>query len=546
MIGQARLFLETVRHLKPEQIYGRALNKLARPIPDLRVAPALSPRPGAWAEPALKRQSLTGPNRFCFLNHTNAVESSADWNRAGEDKLWLYNLHYFDDLNAVDAKNRQSWHRVLIERWIEENPPGLGNGWEPYPISLRLVNWIKWALGSAKLDESWRHSLAVQARWLAKSLEHHLLGNHLFANAKALVFAGCFFAGKEADEWRREGLQLLTGELAEQVLADGGHFERSPMYHAIILEDVLDLINLGTAYPGAIDAETLEHLRTTATLMLKWLDCMCHPDGRISFFNDAAFAIAAGGDALRAYAGRCNVAPAPKASSGLTALSDSGYIRLARDECVALLDTAPVGPDYLPGHAHADTLSFEFSLFGHRVIVNGGTSVYGTSAERLRQRSTAAHSTVEIDGASSSEVWSGFRVARRARPVGLSHEEGDGTISVSCAHDGYRRLKGKPTHHRTWRLEGGRLNVRDCIEGCYGEAIARFPLAPHCRTQFAPGGKAHVGTIQIGDEHILSWRANAPGAIAETTWHPEFGLSVPNSTLVFPVTDGELMFELNW
>ncbi len=546
MIDQARLFLETVRHLKPEQIYGRALHKLARPQPDLRPAPSLRAPTAAWAEPALKRQSLTGPNCFRFLNHSGAVQSAADWNREGEDKLWLYNLHYFDDLNAVNAKSRQSWHRVLVDRWINENPPGTGNGWEAYPVSLRLVNWIKWALSGVKPDAAWHHSLAVQARWLAKSIERHLLGNHLFANAKALVFAGCYFAGDEAENWRHTGLKILTSELAEQVLADGGHFERSPMYHATILEDVLDLINLCMAYPETLASDTLEHLRTTATGMLGWLDGMCHPDGRISFFNDAAFAIAPGREALRAYAGRCHVALPPPPAPGLVCLSDSGYIRLAQDDCVALLDTAPVGPDYLPGHAHADTLSFELSLFGRRVIVNGGTSLYGISAERQRQRSTAAHSTVEIDGEPSSEVWSGFRVARRARPMDLCQNEEDGVISVSCAHDGYHRLKGKPTHHRTWRLDRGRLNVRDRIAGAYGQAVARFPLAPDCLAQLSPGESAREGTIQMGEEHILSWRANAPASIVETTWHPEFGLSVPNSTLVFPVPEGELMFELNW
>ena len=85
---------------------------------------------------------------------------------------------------------------------------------------------------------------------------------------------------------------------------------------------------------------------------------------------------------------------------------------------MALLDVAPVGPDYLPGHAHADTLSFELSLFGQRVLVNSGTSQYEAGPERSRQRGTAAHNTVIVDGHDSSEVWAGFRVARRASSRG--------------------------------------------------------------------------------------------------------------------------------
>jgi hypothetical protein len=40
----------------------------------------------------------------------------------------------------------------------------------------------------------------MQVRFLRKRLEVHLLGNHLFANAKALVFAGLYFSGDEAEE----------------------------------------------------------------------------------------------------------------------------------------------------------------------------------------------------------------------------------------------------------------------------------------------------------------------------------------------------------
>ena len=82
-----------------------------------------------------------------------------------------------------------------------------------------------------------------------------LLGNHLFENAKALIFAGCFFEGAPADAWFECGAQVLGKELGEQILPDGGYFELSPMYHSIILEDILDLLSLQQAYPGRPLAE---------------------------------------------------------------------------------------------------------------------------------------------------------------------------------------------------------------------------------------------------------------------------------------------------
>jgi uncharacterized heparinase superfamily protein len=184
--------------------------------------------------------------------------------------------------------------------------------------------------------------------------------------------------------------------------------------------------------------------------MLGWMRGMTHPDGGIGFFNDSAFGVAPSFSDLDGYAQRLGLTVPGVDSQGLAHLADSGFIRVSQGGAVALLDVGEIGPDYLPGHAHADTLSFELSLFGYRCIVNSGISCYGDGAERLRQRGTAAHSTVEIDGENSSEVWGGFRVARRARPFGLSAEQADEAILVACSHDGYKRLKGKPVHTRRW------------------------------------------------------------------------------------------------
>ena len=129
----------------------------------------------------MKPPSLFSPYSFKFLNVKHELKSLNDWNNPAWDKLWLYNLHYFDDLNADDAALRKDWHYALLDRWTDENPPPIGNGWEPYPTSLRIVNWVKWHLTGYALNEVCQHSLAVQIRFLYKRLEYHLLGNHLFA-----------------------------------------------------------------------------------------------------------------------------------------------------------------------------------------------------------------------------------------------------------------------------------------------------------------------------------------------------------------------------
>lgn len=535
-LGVALRYVRTVRHLRPMQVYGRLWHRLHVPKADTRPAPKRRERGGRWCAFLGRAPSMEGPGAFRFLNQTGEVHAAADWNAGQHEKLWLYNLHYFDDLNAVGCESRAAWHNAVIARWISDNLPGQGNGWEPYPLSLRIVNWIKWSLAGHALEPGWVHSLAIQARFLSGRIEWHLFGNHLFANAKALIFAGTFFEGAEADAWLKTGLRILVRELSEQVLADGGHFERSPMYHAIIQEDLLDLVNLARACPGVVPEPIVETWQEALGRMRRWLAAMCHPDKEISFFNDAAFGIAVPPAALEGYARDLDFASLPPTAQGVVHLKESGYIRVALGPQVAILDVAPVGPDYLPGHAHADTLSFELSVAGQRVVVNSGTSVYGAGPERQRQRGTAAHSTVEVDGDNSSEVWAAFRVGRRARVAELAIDEKDGQVQVIASHDGYKRLGGGAVHRREWAISGRQITLRDFVSGEFGNAVARFHLAPDVKPKIAtaPGAGAS-GSLLVGSNLVVRWRSSAPATIEPSEWHPEFGSAIETNCICVSV-----------
>lgn len=556
------LYFHTLRYLRPIQIYGRVWFKRYRGRPNYSPSPPLRKRHGLLRLPCARHRSMLDPATFCFLNTTRRLSGPQDWNDPSQDKLWLYNLQYFDDLNSADAAQRRDWHRALIDRWITENPPLQANGWEPYPTSLRIVNWIKWSLAGNALQSSWVHSLAVQARWLRKRLEWYLLGNHLLANAKALAIAGLFFEGEEADRWLEKGLGILRNELPEQILNDGGNFERSPMYHAIILEDLLDLVNFAGVYPGRVLAEQLASWHDSIKRMLEWLAVMTHPDGEIAFFNDAAIGIAPTLLELTAYAGRLGlvgtagefgtnrtgrVTGLAPCSGGIKRLPDSGYVRLMQGNAVAFLDVAPIGPSYLPGHAHADTLSFELSLFGQRVLVNSGTSCYGVSAERLRQRGTAAHNTVVVDGQDSSEVWGGFRVARRARPTLEIVTQSKDAACIAASHDGYRRLPGHNIHRRQWTLRQNDLWIQDTILRPFKNAQARIHVHPRVQVERRDllAGKVTLRLPQ-GPRVQVEIDGAASLAIESATWHPEFGVAVPTACIAATFATGRLDTRIAW
>lgn len=607
------LYLHTLRYLKPIQIFGRIRLFLPRSTLPRGGLPAVRQRGAAWRQPELRPPSLFGPAHFRLLNQVGEVRNAEDWNDPQREKLWLYHLHYFDDLNAGGAWERTAWHRALISRWIAENPVGAGNGWEPYPLSLRIVNWVKWAWAGNELPAAAAESLAFQARFLRRRLEWHILGNHLLANAKALIFAGLFFGGAEVEEWLASGLSILRREVREQILADGGHFERSPMYHAQVLEDLLDVVNALNAFPDAVGGRSSQaastllraQCRDAASRMLGWLGVMTHPNGGIVLFNDAAFGGAAAPAALADYAQRLEIdsggggialfndaasrgaaepaalanearhleidpvgkgasvnpfengaspARANPMESGkpvavrerVAHLKDTGYLRVDWGGATAFLDVAPIGPDYLPGHAHADTLSFELSLGRQRVIVDSGVSRYGEGPERLRQRGTAAHNTVEIDGQDSSEVWGGFRVARRAYPRDLKIDESAAYPVISCAHDGYRRLPGKPVHRREWRFREDGLQIHDVIEGEFREAVGYLHFHPDINI-IPSSDDCTGGKIVLPEGREIVWRiGNGRGCLSETTWHPEFGISLPNMCLEVHFMGQEILIEFSW
>lgn len=520
----------TVRWLKPAQVLGRAaLLLLPRPRPEPGPAPARRVPAGPWALPAGREPSLLSPTRLRFLGVEHDLDT-VGWDAPALPLLWRYNQHYFDDLVARDAGSRSGWQRALVQRWVAQNPAPLGTAWAPYPTSLRIANWIKWFWGGEPGPQAWLDSLALQARWLARRLEWHLLGNHLFVNAKALLMAGLFFDGAEATRWRHTAVRILRRQLPEQFLADGGQFERSPMYHALGLEDLLDLLNalVHAGTPGEAEAALRADLHRRAAAALHWMRCMAHADGSLARFNDCADGIAPPAVELERYAAALGVMAAPPPTEPLLLLP-SGYARLARGPALLLADVAPVGPDYLPGHAHADTLCFELALQGRPLLVNRGTSEYGTGARRLLERGTAAHNTVLLAGTDSSEVWSGFRVGRRARPLAVRLQG----WQLEAEHDGYRHLPGTPHHERRWTLDDGALLVEDRIARAQrlpGPAVARFHLAPGLTLAEEAGG-GHWSVFDAGRE-IARVRLDGGRAAAEPWQHAyAFGDLRPAQTL---------------
>lgn len=527
MFRKIILFFNTVKYLKFSQIFARIKLNIIKVKVDFSGTLELRSFENYMASPVESKIVMIQKNVFNILNVKAEIKNPEDWNSNSLDKLWLYNLHYFDDLNSTKSNQRKDWHTRLIDIWIDENKPGYGIGWEPYPSSIRIVNWIKWSLSGNSLSQTQLDSLMLQTRYLSRNLEKHLLGNHFFANAKALIFSGLFFEGQESEDWYKIGSNIVVNELDEQVLNDGGHFELAPMYHCIFLEDLLDLVNIHNVYSKKI----IPKLMSKIPVMFYWLKTMSHPDNNISFFNDSTFGVAPTFNDLLSYANRLKIKISENENNKITFLQDSGYIRFQNSEIVSIIDVASVGPDYLPGHSHADTLSFELSLFGIRFIVNSGVSTYNKSTDRAKQRGTPLHSTLTIDNSNSSQVWSSFRVGNRAKVHDIKIIEDD-LVDISASHDGYKGLRGKPTHHRKWLFQEKTIEIHDKVTGSgVHEVMSVFPLHPK------------IIILEIGENYI-EFEVNRNKVVMEfdgigklevlpAKFYPEFGISEDNKRLTY-------------
>ncbi len=545
----ARLW-RTVRHLRADQIaaqlcqrlrpWAGALEHAARAVPAEPhcrwsvSGETLAPSPRAHDPSAL------AAGRFTFLRRSVDLGWPPRWDCPELPRLWQYNLHYFDWLWDLDyAAGRQA-----TLDWLQRHPlRARGVGWEPYPVSLRLGNWLGffWVRHRARVERDaplraalWA-GLYRQAEWLNDNLELHLLANHLLENAAALALAGTCFDGAAARRWGDTARELLARELPEQVLADGMHFERSPMYHARATYLVLRLLAVGADAPGA---------RALLPRMLAASAALCHPDGEIALWNDSAFGIQHPPGTLLEEARRLRLERRATSVSGAFALPDAGYFGFRGGADYVVADAGPLGPDYSPAHGHADLLSFELSLGGHRVVVDAGVHDYEASELRRYGRSVRAHNTVEIDGQEPCELWGVFRVGRRPRPCGVRFRAHPRGFELCASHDGWRHLAGSPQHVRTLVWGPGRaLVVDDAVRAARpARVVARLHFHPDWNVDAESPDRL---VLARGRERVsVRWSGATTATRERSLYCPEFGLRIDNECLALAAQGTDVRFRV--
>jgi len=450
----------------------------------LLAAPELPP-PGALS-------SSPEGLRFTFLNQPRQLAWPIPWNDPAWERLWQFHLHYFDWARTWldQALGSGIWPaeaqalEPLLDHWIAANAPGRGDGWHSYTLSLRSRNWI-WLFRCcpALATPPRLASLWQQLRWLQAHPEHCHGGNHWLENLTALAIGSLQFEGAAARRMQDRALRLLRRELAAQLLADGGHEERSASYHLLMLDRLVELACTLASLSGERPAWLLQAIAA----MAGWARAVRLEGGQAPRFNDSAADAAPPLPVVLAFAeaflqGRSALAEGSPGSRGLRQrllesaaaglssvplLPPAAILPAANQPAPRITDMPATGwtllrpghgwelafrcgipcPSHLPSHAHSDQLSLELSHRGHWLLSEAGTSRYAVGPERAYERSGAAHNVLQLGLASTDgsihwiepvQVWGAFRAGRKAQP----RRRGCGTLPgggcfVQGSHDGY-------------------------------------------------------------------------------------------------------------
>jgi len=503
--------IHTIKYLKPIQVYGRGLLYVRKLFP---IKPNWYPILGLSSNSLVFESSIPftvskNENGFEFLNLKKDFGYTIDWNYLEFGRLWTYNLNYFEYLDQIEVKVEEG--KRLIDDFITQLPSNK-IGLEPYPISLRCINWIRFFIRHNIENPIYDSILFRQLELLDHNIEYHILGNHLMENGFAMLFGAYYFNDLK---FYSKAKKILIPELQEQILPDGAHFELSPMYHSTMLFRMLDCYNL-ISNNDLFNKELKEIVSLKIEKMLGWLNLISFKNGNIPLLNDASFGVAPTVNQLNLYSKQLGFD-----SKHIVVLKESGYRKFETNKFELIADIGSIGPDYQPGHAHADTFNFELYVNGRPVIVDTGTSTYEVNETRFLERSTAAHNTVVVDNKNSSEVWAGHRVAGRAK-VTIKEDTKD---LISASHDGYMKIG--ITHNRSFEVLKDEIVIRDVINTS-GTAYLHF----------FPDELFEISGNKIcGKDYIIELTENDDFALFDSHYAPEFNRRIKSQSICIHFQD---------
>ena len=412
------------------------------------------PDPRSFGSAARGRQLVAG--NFLFSGFLIEAPDTAPWELPVPAPRFEQDLHGFlwlDDLAALGTPEARSRAQDWLWGWIERYGTGKGPGWTPDLTGRRLIRWITHALfllhaRDRAASEAYFAALGRQAAYLARRWPAASPGLPRFEALCGLVYAGLSLTGLGAR--LDPALAALEEECTAEVDTSGGIATRNP-------EQLMEVFTLLTWVGEALAAAGRgagPGLTGALARMAPTLRALRHADGGLARFHGGGRGAEGRLDKALAAAGIRGGAR----SEGLA----MGFARLAAARTTVIVDAAVPPGGAASRNAHASTLAFELTSARRPVIVNCGSGAIFGETWRRAGRATPSHSTLAIDGVSSSRLALSALNRGRGAPEQEVLEDLPGDVRAQITrnargqhlmvgHDGYVKTHGM-THVRKLSL----------------------------------------------------------------------------------------------
>ncbi|MCY4732138.1 heparinase II/III family protein [Natronomonas gomsonensis] len=482
-----------------------------------------------------------------FLNETMLFEDgeavSVDANSVLAQSLhWQLKCWGFEHLKSVWLSSHNpsevsdddiAVHRSWLDDWMGDHPIAadtryLRRYWMPHSVCLRILNWARYdSLFADRLGEEFRKAIRrfiyKNAAFLSDNVEYGVGGNHLVENAVALVVAGVY-----ADEpaWRRQGHRIFERAAENQFFEDGGHIERSPMYHLIVLQRFLTAVDLLEAI-----GEASEPIRRAAADAARFVEVLRPPDDRIPLLNDSVFGEALPLVSCLTYSRSIGIETASNSNGEIheKSLPESGFYWFGDGDTRLLVAAHEVTVPHLPGHAHVHPGQICLWVDGKRVLTDTGVFEYAAGPRRQRARSIRSHNTVQVGDAEPVRLASSFWLSGSLDPK-VEYWE-NSRLRMAYDVGGI----GRPTydHEREIESESDGWRITDQV-GCEeGPILSRLHVHPECETVFE-NDEGYVTIEDSGETQIAKVEAfdHTEIDIETAAYYPAYGKEQSRSVIV--------------
>ena len=239
------------------------------------------------------------------------------------------------------------------------------------------------------------------------------------------------------------GLKILNQIVAEEILDDGMHFSRSPSKHLFFLKSLIDIKNyLGLS--GCSIPKTLNEIISKMGMILKFFKIN---NSELAIFNEFNFI---DNNQLNEVIKRANTRLRVPST-----LNQACFKRISYNKLTFIMDCGSPPKE----KTHAGSLSFEFSHFGEKLVVNSGSPFVNDKKWIEAMRSTAAHSTVSIDDINSSDIFYQKDTNTRIAKVWSELLFDKNCYWINSAHSGYKEIFGV-IHNRKIHIDPEKLIIR--------------------------------------------------------------------------------------